>query len=91
MSLPTWASNSCFVEKRLPVAQKKLGAMTAPSSPLPDPECAELIPDRAVHTGDHQVDREREERQIATNLVELIDRALVTSLGSVTIFAPESS
>ena len=52
MSLPTWASNSCFVEKRLPVAQKKLGAMTAPSSPLQDPECAELIPDRAVHTGD---------------------------------------
>ena len=73
------------------MAQKKLGAMTAPSSPLPDRQCAELIPDRAEHTADHQVDREREERQTATNLVELIDRALVTSLGSVTIFAPESS
>ena len=59
--------------------------------PLPDPQCAELIPDRALHTGDHQVDREREGRQTATNLVELIDRGLVTSLGSVTIFAPESS
>ena len=51
--------------------------MTAPSSPLPDPECAELIADRAENTGAHQVGREREERQTAINLVQLIDCVLV--------------
>ena len=81
MSLPPWASNSCFVDRRLPVGTKKTRCDDRAELPLPDSQRAELIPDRAEHTADHQVDREREERRTATNLVELIDRVLVHFTG----------